>query len=318
MYYPYLRGKQFELILLRENSDIISNNNFHPIIEPVKEDFTALIRAVKILVEKSVNLTIIVNPKVPIKSVSTSRILSELIENAFVEFNSINIGYLLTAETNVANLENLIQSYPDRKFSIIHSGYSDGKKVKSTISKYKNIDKHIFIDGYAGKLYQKQLQQESITKILIRNGFKSQRKNAHFPASEHFSDLHITYVDEGMDGFGDYSMVGDDYSESGGPAYAVVIHITFLDEDSNMFIYHFLSDQTNSPTDPGGKFLEALTKLIKEYKKPNSKIFKSNAMIEFQTLFNKKHYPGLGYIKKLSMQHHLELMQRLVSDIVNK
>jgi len=42
MYYPYLRGKQFELLLLRENADLLAKNNIHPIIEPVKSDFKAL------------------------------------------------------------------------------------------------------------------------------------------------------------------------------------------------------------------------------------------------------------------------------------
>ena len=30
-----------------------------------------------------------------------------------------------------------------------------------------------------------------------------------------------------MDGFGDFLIVGDDYSDTGGPAYAVAIHLTF-------------------------------------------------------------------------------------------
>lgn len=111
-----------------------------------------------------------------------------------------------------------------------------------------------------------------------------------------------------MDGFGDYLIVGDDYSEAGGPAYAVAIHLTFLDADDDMFIYHFISDQTDSPTDPGGKFLEALTKLVKKLKDKKSLVYKSKAYSEYLDLFEKQHYPGLGYVKKLSMQHHIELI----------
>ncbi len=111
-----------------------------------------------------------------------------------------------------------------------------------------------------------------------------------------------------MDGFGDYLIVGDEYSESGGPAYAVAIHLTYLGNDDDMFVYHFISDQTDSPTDPGGKFLEALKKLVKEINKPKSLIFKSRACQEYQDLYQKKHYPGLGTVKKLSMQHHIELI----------
>ena len=117
---------------------------------------------------------------------------------------------------------------------------------------------------------------------------------------------------EGMDGFGDYLIVGDDYSETGGPAYAVAVHLTYLENDDDMFIYHFKSDQTDSPTDPGGKFLEALEKLVKAINNPKSLIFKSRACSEYLELFEKQHYPGLGYVKKLSMQHHIELIADLI------
>ena len=49
-------------------------------------------------------------------------------------------------------------------------------------------------------------------------------------------------------------------------------------------------------------------KLVKEVNKPKSLIFKSIACQEYLELYNKKHYPGLGTVKKISMQHHLELI----------
>ena len=45
MYYPYFRGKQNELIAIRELSQLIAESNFVPIIEPVKEQLSGLIRA---------------------------------------------------------------------------------------------------------------------------------------------------------------------------------------------------------------------------------------------------------------------------------
>ena len=46
MYHPYLRGKQYELILLRENAKLIKNASMVPIIEPVKKNLTALNKAI--------------------------------------------------------------------------------------------------------------------------------------------------------------------------------------------------------------------------------------------------------------------------------
>jgi len=308
MYYPYLRGKQFELILIRDNTKLLVDNGIHPIIEPVKEDFTALKRAMKVLDEQGVSCTLIVNPQVGQEPVQTTSILQELIEDSFKDYSKVSIGFILHAESNIIDLTKLLDTYPQFNFSLLHYGHTEGKELAVALEKYKNIKNHIFIEGFAGKLYQRQLKKDGITRVLVRNGFKQQKKNANYPPSEHFSDLHITYPDEGMDGFGDYLIVGDEYSETGGPAYAVAIHMTYLGSEGDMFIYHFISDQTDSPTDPGGKFLEALKKLVKEVNNPKSFIFKSRACQEYLELYNKKHYPGLGTVKKLSMQHHVELI----------
>ena len=42
MYFPYLRGKQFELIALRETTEILAEHSLKisPLIEPVKNSST--------------------------------------------------------------------------------------------------------------------------------------------------------------------------------------------------------------------------------------------------------------------------------------
>ena len=51
MYYPYFRGKQFELIAIRESARVISDSGFVPIIEPVRESLVGLNKALKSLTE---------------------------------------------------------------------------------------------------------------------------------------------------------------------------------------------------------------------------------------------------------------------------
>jgi len=308
MYYPFLRGKQFELILLRDNAEFLSANNIHPIIEPVKSDFKALIRAFEALNMNNVDCTLIVNPQVGQEPINTMNILNDLIDEEFKDYQNISIGFILSADTKILDLNTILKKYKNHNFSIIHYGYPNGKDIAVAVKNLTHVKRHIFIDGFAGKLYQRHLKTDGINRILIRDGFKPRTKNSLYPLSEHFSDLHITFPDEGMDGFGDFLIVGDEYSETGGPAYAVAIHLTYLNNDDDMFIYHFISDQTDSPTDPGGKFMEALEKLVDEINQSNSLIYKSNACSEYLELFTLKHYPGLGYVKKLSMQHHIELI----------
>ena len=119
-----------------------------------------------------------------------------------------------------------------------------------------------------------------------------------------------------MDGFGDFLMVGDAFSETGGPAYAVAIHITFINpnEDDQMFIHHFVSDRTDTPTDPAGKFSEALEKLAAEVEQSDTLVTRTEAVEEFIELHHRGHFPGLGYVKKLSMRHHIATLAEYFDD----
>lgn len=64
MYFPYLRGRQFELIALRE---LLENNRINskiiPIIEPVKPTAT-LLKTLKIFTEKERLIAIVFNPMI--------------------------------------------------------------------------------------------------------------------------------------------------------------------------------------------------------------------------------------------------------------
>jgi hypothetical protein len=303
MYYPYFRGKQFELIILRDKAEFIKENKIHAIIEPVKNSFGQLTKAVKSLEEAKADFTLIVNPKASSTDFSSKQIMDEIICKECDKH--CNIGVILQSDKDVRLLSELLKEYKDKNFTLIHFGYDNPGEVKKLIENKKNVKTNVFIDGLSGKLYQRNFVGSK--RVLIRDGFIVQR-NADYPSNEHFSDLHATFRDEGMDGFGDFLIVGDEYSETGGPAHAVAIHLTYLNKDEDMYIYHFVSDTNGSPLDPAGKFLEALDKMIRKASDENSMIFKSPAFIEYENLYKIQHYPGLGLVKKLSMLHHMELI----------
>ena len=65
MYFPYLRGRQFELIALRDFAGLYGgNSNVYPIIEPVRKSFVSLQLAVSQMCEKKLPFAVIVNPMV--------------------------------------------------------------------------------------------------------------------------------------------------------------------------------------------------------------------------------------------------------------
>ncbi len=312
MYYPYFRGRQYELIAIRESALTFAEKNFVPIIEPVKKRLSGLHKALDILHESNAHVILIANPQIGDHSNDNSDI-TNLINEKHPEQHKLICGLLLTEKTTVAEAIESCEKF-DSEIALIHVGFSHAKELSKEISGAKNIDSHIFFENRCGKLYQAHFIDHP-KRILIRDGFEK-RRNKDYPCSEFFSELHATFAkQEGVDGFGDFLIVGNDYSEGGGPAYTVTIHLTYIDPDRNceMHIRHFKSDRQNTPRDPAGKFSEALTKLVAAVDDDTSNIFETRAVAEYKNLHQKGHFPGLGYVKKLSMLHHTETLAQFFS-----
>lgn len=306
MYYPYFRGKQFELITIREMAELFSKNNFVPVIEPVRESLGGLKKALDAVCKAGGRAIVIVNPYHGDHQEDGANITS-LLKSDFKDVHNISVGILLRSDTTVIEAMDCYTRHADQRPVLVHAGFTEPKALASALEGDMPRLINLFIEEHAKLLYRKHFDQS--TRVLVRDGFKRQR-NADYSPMEEFSDLHVTYGDLGMTGFGDFLIVGDVYSEGGGPAYAVAIHLTFVDPDKDdvMYMYHFVSDTKDTPTDPAGKFAQALAKLIAKLDSGTSHILETEAIKEFRDFHTKGHFPGLGYVKKLSMKHHIETL----------
>lgn len=306
MYRPYFRGKQFELLTVRETAALMAQAEFVPIIEPVREAFTNLTRALDAVCGARGKAVVIVNPRDGDHAANGDGISALLREN-HVDSEGILAGILLKPEMTVGDALGYFNEHSQLRPVFIHAGFTDPRTLAQELGDRLGDTEHIFIDDYCGKPYTRHFRGSE--RVLIRDGF-IRRKNADYQSYEKFSDLHVIYQEEGMDGFGDFLIVGDEYSEGGGPAYAIAIHITCIDPDRDdvMYVHHFVSTTNNTPTDPAGKFRQALDKLIIELDSGTSNILESEAITEFRQLHRDGHFPGLGYVKKLAMKHHIELL----------
>lgn len=306
MYHPYFRGKQFELITIREMAALLAEKNFVPVIEPVRESLGSLKKTLDAVSEAGGRAIVIVNPYHGDHQENGSSITG-LLQEDFGGDESISAGILLRNGMTVEEVMACYQQHVDHSPVLIHAGFTEPKALSVELADSMSNLTNIFVEDHAKLLYRKHFDRSS--RILVRDGFKRQR-NADYVEMEEFSDLNVTYTELGMAGFGDFLMVGDAYTEGGGPAYAVAIHLTFIDpeKDDVMYIYHFVSDTKDTPTDPAGKFGQALAKLIAKLDSGTSHILETKAIQEFRALHEKGHFPGLGYVKKLSMKHHIETL----------
>jgi len=322
MYFPYFRGKQYELIALRELDSTLIQDNIIPIIEPVKANTNGLIKAIENYKEPQKGLIIIINPAVGDwnnKHIELIEILNTISRRPPLMklLPPIYYGILLNEEMEISDVSDLIKQAKDHKIAFLHNGFKYKDEIITLIGDLNNTPNeivfNIFFDNKQRTLYRKSFAKLQISRAIVKNSFTVQ-KNASYPKDEFFSELHAVYSELGMDGFGDFQIVGDQYSETGGPAYAVAIHITYISEDEEMFVKHFISDDNSTSRDPGGKFFQALEKLIDFDSSHPTVLYESSGLNEFKKLHQEKHFPGLGVVKKLSIIHHIELMNNYLQE----
>ena len=304
MYFPYFRGKQFELILLREQSEFLANNQQVPIIAPVRSNTKQLEKAVEALNVKSAQHVLILNPSVGDHANDPSAIFTLL--NQLPADHSTITGVKLTYDISEVQIDEILSSLPTKKFALIHAGYQNHAWLTALLqSKQLEPTFNIFLKN-AGLQYRDAFRLGS---VVVRDGFQ-QMRNRDYPPEEFFSDLHLSYKHDGYEHFGDYLTIGEQYREGGGPAYAVAVHLTYLNAgDANtIWIKHYVSDSNFDTSDPGNKTREALAKLFGEKQSSAFQLSTTPALRELLDYQARDHFPGLGMLKKLSMWHHLDVV----------
>lgn len=306
MYFPYLRGRQFELIALRELVEKgVLSSRITPIIEPVKLSST-LVKTIDVYEANNKQLAIIMNPKVGSFNSDAKEEKNQKLKESFLVSlkKSKNILFMYLLRTN-SKPEKFIKKHENNMGTICNN--KDAIPVYEEYFKETNVKYNLIPDesGFRRKIRK--------NRVILANKFNKQDRNNDYIEidEEPFSEDHLYYLEDGYVGFSDYSIVGEEYNETGFAPYAVAIHIVYFDTDKSLRVKHFVSDSNDDISDPAGKFQEALSKLVIWNEE---KQLDTVAMKEFEDLYRREAYPGLGTVKKLSIMHHLELMGKYLDE----
>ncbi len=311
MYFPYLRGKQFELIALRDINGLIAQKTakISPIIEPVKNSSTFK-KALLDFKAKNINFNIIINPQVGDLTNSVKEILS-ILHSTLYGYNNYQIAIIIQENTKHKKIIEFIKESQliVGGISLIHNSVIDN--IAGIVSEYEKlfpVVNNIIDFNKTSRRYYRNFEAKTI--VGLDDPFASQQKNSDYLPIEDspFTEEHLFYAQDGFKGFSDYLTIGDNYSESGMLPFAVAIHLSYEDS-KKIIIKHFVSNSNDDRADIAGKFAEALAKLIKWCNDHNQT---SIGITEFKELYSTGHFPGLGSIKKLSIMHHIELVLKLI------
>lgn len=311
MYFPYLRGKQFELIALREISELMASKSdkISPIIEPVKNSSTLKTTLIE-LKRKNINFNIIINPFEGDSKPSAKALLEVIIEE-LSDYRNYQIAIIIDEKTDIVKYLDLIRKQ-DIEFAgitLIHVAETNASAIIDFTDDFTFLNNVIYFQK-TSRRYNRKFDKG--TWVGLEDPFVSQLKNADYLSIEdsQFSEEYLYYVQDGYKGFSDFLTIGDNYSETGFLPYAVAIHLSYVDKDKKIRIKHFVSDSNEDTSDIGGKFAEAIAKLV-DWCNENH-IPETLAISQFKELRRTGHFPGLGSIKKLSIMHHIELVLNLI------
>ena len=293
MYYPIFRGKLNELLALRELAILDIQKKFRPVIEPVKASFSPLIKTIEVLNANGIEPLIILNP-----SVGDLKDNFESIEKILSTTKNIKFIPTFIVENSIEDIEVLIKNFTN--YALFLKGGLDQKIIDKSQSALLNF---INSDISPGRL------QKLKNVVLYGDFFKRQKRNADYPKESIFSELHTYYSEySNVVGFGDFSITGEEYSESGGPAYVVTILVSYINNEKfdELYIRHYSSEPDGTPSNPGKKFLEALSHFMNAYNTNEVNFIETEGIRQFISLHKARHFPGLGQVKKISILHHTE------------
>jgi hypothetical protein len=307
MYFPYVRGKQFELIALRDLCALFPNDilKTSPVIEPVKSSSTFK-SSLRELASKNVNFNVVINPRVGDLKSNHQEIV-DVLNESLQNYNNYQLAIIIDAKS-VRQLETLIvfinnQNLNYNGVTLIHNSEISIDNIELLTSSL-NVIYNLIYFSKTSRRYYREFDQN--TRVSLDDYFKNLAKNADYLDQESsFSEEYRYYQEDGFVGFGDFITVGDNYSDSGFLPRAVAIHLSYIDGDGKIKVKHFVSDSNGDVSDIGGKFSEALDKLITWCNQQN---IHTRAVEIFRDLQARGHFPGLGTLKKLSIMNHIELV----------
>lgn len=314
MYFPYLFGRQFELLALRGVAKKLGEKKkITPIIEPVKSKPADLLRALKEIFDADSAAIVIANPlQGDFKDISLTEKKKWFmsIKTEFATNPNLIWGCKITSSTTLAAINTFIAQFPG-KIALIHWSEKDTADLDALIKPNAGRITNVYVHPHISSAYRMAL---SGINVLARNGFNVAERNADYPPVELYDDLNLVYSSkEKMNGYADFTVTGMAFKEGGGQAHAVAIHMSYERPTKDIGINHFVSDTTTiPPSDPNLKIGECLIKLDNYINLNKHILVYSNAAKKFQQIYTSGLPTSLGKLKQYSIEHHLELMHSLL------
>lgn len=309
MYFPLLRGKQFELVALKEFAEANQGCTWmNPIIEPVRALPVAVVRAANTLSGNGIHYSIILNPERGDFAIESNRfavgayleLFSELAIKPIPAFYADGKGDAIRRIIEENGLRNVMLVYED----------SFNEERDGDLCQHAGVSYIVCAD----------VDSRSTVRFLSRTGKKIIRLDDDFIVrkpntayrgidEDRYTEEPFYYSQDHFYGFSDYCVLPKAFAEGGTTPTAIAIHMTYLMRQDAIWVRHFVSDEVYDTQNIRQKFGSAVQKVVDFYHGGVPATDAVDRLIQ-----QRGSYPGLGVLKKYTILNHMQLITRILSN----
>lgn len=307
MYLPFLRGKQFEFLALREIATELDDcSKVMPIIEPVKKDLKAANNAFAVMKQERMKFAFILNPSQgdfenPVEGFTQSVI-------DLLGVNDLWVPAFILGKNTPGDIKATIEKYGLTEVMLVETGSLDVDRFDEILSMPES--KYIVYADADSRMIERKLRKyPDIQRVRLDDNFRAEKTNKGYRGQEDqkFTDMHRFYSEEGFWGMADYTTLPSSFNDGGALPRVLAIHMTYEKNADEIWIRHSLScSYDNGPENIQQKFKEAAED-VRDFFAGKKQTTGITALVQY---LSEGKYPGLGVLKKLSMKNHITLMSQ--------
>jgi hypothetical protein len=313
MYFPYVFGRQSELLAIRSLCEICNQTGLVvPLIEPVNANPDDLIRCLDKAGKASLRLVVIMNPHQGEFSIGGITAWAKAVDPVMSKYATLMPALSCGPATDLNKINQFRKRYAGSQIALVYTSPDLSDAEFSELAKHSDVSFHIVIHGKMSAAHKALLPKKKL--VDIRDYFNKKARNADYGGRELFTDSHKTFKSNGA-GFGDYTIVGAVFDPGGGKPGAVAIHAIYKNsKNGDIWIDHFVSDDVDRDIgDAAGKYLQAAKKLVASLKARKAEFGTNAALAAHIADVQASHFPGLPKSKERQIHHHIALVHDILT-----
>lgn len=319
MYFPYLFGKQRELLAVRAVAqEFPGSQHVAPVVEPVKVDSATLRKTLEVCREQEFCVFLAMNPSLlDFSQLSReaaynwgSTLLEGLGASAYIKPT-----FIVGEATRSSDLRRFLRDYGSQDVGVVvrDLGIAPSDLALELAAAREGV--RIFFHGAEPSRGTVAALGKGRC-VWVEDRFPHKKRNADYAGRNPFTDRHLLWGKSGYGGFSDFTVLPSTVTKGGGPAGAVAVHLTYIElghPAREVYVEHFVSDRKDqTERDDPGKMMEALRKYLKALKRTSTSFGLTQAANDYRSRAVRDDPPTLAVNKGLQVAHHIELMHGLL------